>query len=189
MVIYTSRETRPCVLPRCIHLLGHLELVVSQHAWPAAVAAAGPSRGQPGGGPFADQVAFELGQGGEDMKDELTAGSGGVDRLLQTAEPDPTLGELSDGVDQMPQGAAEPVEFPDDQGVAGPQLVQDLLEDGPVGAGAAGGLGEHPVAASTLEGVDLKLGVLVSGGDAGIAKQVSHAGSVAEPCDERIVRR
>ena len=42
------------------------------------------------------------------------------------------------------------------------------------GAGAAGGLGEHPVAAGGCEGVDLELGVLVGGGDAGVAEQVSH---------------
>jgi hypothetical protein len=32
-----------------------------------------------------------------------------------------------------------------------------------------------PVAAGVLEGVDLELGLLVGGGDAGIAEQVSHA--------------
>jgi hypothetical protein len=56
------------------------------------------------------------------------------------------------------QGAAEAVEFSDDQGVAGAQLVEELLEGGSVGAGAAGGLGEHSVAAGVLEGVDLELG-------------------------------
>ena len=61
------------------------------------------------------------------------------------------------------------------EGVAGTELVQDLGEDGAVGAGAAGGLGEHPVAAGALEGVDLELGLLVGGGDAGIAEQMSHA--------------
>jgi hypothetical protein len=65
--------------------------------------------------------------------------------------------------------------LPDDQGVAGPELVEDLGEDGPVGAGAAGGLGEHPMAAGSGEGVDLELEVLVGGGDAGVAKQVSPA--------------
>jgi MFS family permease len=38
------------------------------------------------------------------------------------------------------------------QGVAGPQLVQDLFEDGSVAAGAAGGFGEHPVAARRARG-------------------------------------
>jgi hypothetical protein len=138
--------------------------------------AAGPGGGQSCGCAFADEVAFELGQGGEHVEDELATRGGGVDRLLQAAESDPAVGEAGDGVDQVPKGAAEAVELPDDQGVAGAQLVQDLLEGGSVGAGAAGGLGEHPVAAGSLQGVDLELGVLVGGGDAGIAEQVSHAG-------------
>jgi hypothetical protein len=37
------------------------------------VATTGPSGSQPGGRAFADEVAFELGQGGEDMADELAA--------------------------------------------------------------------------------------------------------------------
>ena len=89
----------------------------------AAVAAAGPGGSQPGGRAFADEVAFELGQGGKDMEDQLAARGGGIDRLLQAAEPNAALGQSGDGVDQMPQGPAQSVELPDDQGVAGPQLV------------------------------------------------------------------
>jgi hypothetical protein len=74
------------------------------------------------------------------------------------AEPHAAVGQAGDGVDQLSEGAAEPVEVPDDQGVARAQLVEELLEDRAVGAGAAGGLGEHPVAAGTLEGVHLELG-------------------------------
>ena len=93
--------------------------------------------------------------------------------------PIAALGQAGDGVDQMAQGPAEAVEFPDDQGVAGAELVQELLEGGAVGAGAAGGLGEHPIAAGTLQGVDLELGLLVGGGDAGVAEQMSHGWTVA----------
>ena len=85
------------------------------------------------------------------MEDQLAAGGGDVDRLLQAAEPNAAVGEAGDGVDQMPQGAAEPVELPDDQGITGAQLVQDLLEDRSVAAGAAGGLDKHPVAARRRE--------------------------------------
>jgi hypothetical protein len=70
----------------------------------------------------------------------------------------------------MVEGAAEAVELPDDQGVARAQLVQELGEGGAVGAGAAGGLGEDPIAAGSGKGVDLELGMLVGGGDAGIAE-------------------
>jgi hypothetical protein len=54
-------------------------------------------------------------------------------------------------------------------------LIKDLLQGGAVAAGAAGGLGEHPVAARSGQRVDLKVGLLVGGGDAGVAEQVSHA--------------
>jgi hypothetical protein len=60
-------------------------------------------------------------------------------------------------------------------------LVEQLFEGGPVGAGAAGGLGEHPVAAGALQGVDLKLRMLVGGGDAGIAEQMPMAGASQNP--------
>jgi hypothetical protein len=80
------------VLPRAEHLLGHLELVDGHDRGSAAAAAADPGGGQPGAGALADQVAFELGQGGEDMEDKLAAGSGGVDRLLEAAEPDAAVG-------------------------------------------------------------------------------------------------
>jgi hypothetical protein len=46
----------------------------------------------------------------------------------------------------------------------------ELLEDRAVGGGAACGLGEHPVAAGALEGVDLQAGLLVGGGDAVVAE-------------------
>jgi len=95
----------------------------------AALAAASSGGGQSGGRAFADEVAFELGQGGEHVEDELATRSGGVDCLLQAAEPDATIGQAGDGVDQVAQGAAEAIQLPDDQGVTGTQLVQDLLED------------------------------------------------------------
>ena len=82
-----------------VHLAWDLELVAGQHRRPAAVAAAGPSSSQPSGCAFADEVAFELGQGGEDVEDELAAGGGGVDRLLEAAEPDAAVGQAGDGVD------------------------------------------------------------------------------------------
>jgi hypothetical protein len=97
------------VLPRVVHLPGYLEPVTGQHRRPAAAAAASPSGGQPGAGAFADQVAFELGQRGEHVEDQLAAGGGGVDRLLQAAEPNTAIGQSSDGVDQVPQGPTQSV--------------------------------------------------------------------------------
>jgi hypothetical protein len=50
-------------VPRAVHVLSDLELAGGHDRGSAAVAAPGPGpgRGQPGGGAFADEVAFELG--------------------------------------------------------------------------------------------------------------------------------
>jgi hypothetical protein len=97
------------------------------------MAPAGPRGGKARPGPLTDQVALELGQCGEDVEHELATRDSGIDRLLQAAEPDTTVGERGDGVDQVAQRAAEPVELPHHQGVAGAELVQDAV---PLGAAA-----------------------------------------------------
>jgi hypothetical protein len=56
---------------------------------------------------------------------------------LLGAGSDAAIGQARDGVDQVAQGGAEPIEFPDDQSVAGAELVQELFEGGAVAAGAA----------------------------------------------------
>jgi hypothetical protein len=72
------------------------------------------------------------------------------------------------------------------RGAAGPQ---ELLERGPVDAGAAGGLGEPPVAAGTLKGIHLEVWLLVGGRDWGVAQQVAHPSTVADPVTAAVVRR
>jgi hypothetical protein len=54
---------------------------------------------------------------------------------------------------------------------------------------AASGLGEHPIAAGALEGVDLESWVLVTGGDAGIAEQMSHGQTISQRLTPVVVRR
>ena len=89
------------LLARGVQLPGNRELGRRHHGGSAASATAGASGREPGGGAFTDQVAFEFGERGEYMEDELASGSGGVDLLLQAAEPDPALSEAADGVDQV----------------------------------------------------------------------------------------
>jgi hypothetical protein len=101
----------------------------------------GPGRGQPGAGAFADQVAFELGQGGEDVEDELAAGVVVSIASWRLRKPMPRSARPVTGWTGA-AGATQPIKLPHHEGVAGPQLVQELLENRAVGAGAAGGLGE-----------------------------------------------
>ena len=64
------------------------------------------------------------------MEDALAAWSGGVDRLLQAPEPDPTLGQPGDCVNQVSERPAQSVQLPHDQGVAGPELIKECSRAG-----------------------------------------------------------
>ena len=104
--------------------------------------------------------------------------------------PDAALGQAGDGVDQVAQRPAQPVRLSHRQGVARAELVQELLKGRDVGAGAAGSLGEHPGAAGRSEGVDLEVWLLVGGGDARVAEQVTPAwGRSQNPATGLVVRR
>src|SRR2546427_7613373 len=77
------------VLPRVIQLTGEPDLVGGHGAGASAEPAAGTGSSEASLGPFPDQLPFELGQGAEDMEDQLATGGRCVDRLLQAAEPYP----------------------------------------------------------------------------------------------------
>lgn len=71
-------------------------------------------------GTLHDQLADELSKGGEDVEDEAAAGGGGVEGFLQGPEADAAATQIGDDRDEVGQGAGEPVERGDDEGVAGP---------------------------------------------------------------------
>jgi hypothetical protein len=79
--------------------------------WPCPVSsplAAHPSARAPAPttscpGALQDELAFELGQRPEHVKDQPTARGGGGDVLGQRSEPHPALTEIGRHVDQMPQ--------------------------------------------------------------------------------------
>ena len=52
---------------------------------------------------------------------------------MQGAEADAAAAEVCDDSDQVLEGAGEPVEAGDDEGVAGPEVVQAGGQLGPVG--------------------------------------------------------
>ncbi len=73
----------------------------------------------------------------------------------------------------MQDGAAEAVQAGDDQGVAGAQVSQRLVELWSAGFGPAGVV-EVDICrfrASAVQGVGLVVGVLIGGGDSRVAQQ------------------
>ena len=72
----------------------------------AAGAAAGSGGDEAGPGAFADEAALHLGDGGEDVEDELSADGGGVDGLSQGSALDAVGAEVVDDRGQVGDGAA-----------------------------------------------------------------------------------
>jgi hypothetical protein len=60
-------------------------------------------------------------------------GGGGVEGLVQAPEADASAAQRADDLDQVGQGAGEPVQARHDQGVAGAQVVQAGRQLGPAG--------------------------------------------------------
>src|SRR5215470_10385999 len=67
---------------------------------------------------FIANLPLELGQGPEDVEDQLAAGGRGVDVLLQAFEADPVLARVRDEDSEVCERATTPVQSPDHQGIA-----------------------------------------------------------------------
>ena len=132
----------------------------------ASQAPSGPCGRQPRLGALANDLAFEFGQGRKHVKDQSPLGCGGVDRVIEALQADLTGHQVRDDREQMCEGAAEPIEFPDDQDIARAQDLKQLGEDRSFGAGAADDLGVDFGATGLCECVDLQIDRLVLGADA-----------------------
>ena len=96
-------------------------------AWPPTHAPPRAGRGKPRHGALGDQLAFELGECGEDAECEASIGRRCVDlcaRAGQHLQPDAPSAQVLDRVDQMAQVASEPIELPEHQRVAGLDRLQ-----------------------------------------------------------------
>ena len=96
------------------------------------------------------------------MEHELAGRGRGVDGLRERAQPDAAGPELGHDLDQVGQGAAEPVEAPDHQPVAARQVLEADLQARPV-VSATGGLvlvGVALVDAGGAQGLPLQAGAL-----------------------------
>jgi hypothetical protein len=115
---------------------------------------------------LADEGGLVLRHKGKHPEHQLALRGGGVDDPVgQRLDPDPARVQSSDDVDQVAQVAAEPVDLPDDQGVAGAQVGQACVPLRPVGPGAGRGVGVDLQAALSVQSVELQPGVLVRGAD------------------------
>lgn len=104
------------------------------------------------------------------VEDQRAARRGGVDRLRERGEPGSLPPELAHRLDQVGQGAAEPVQPPHDQHVSRADRRERLVEARtPRGDAREALIGEHLVAPSSGKGVALEGEGLFVGGDPGVA--------------------
>ena len=128
-------------------------------------------RSDTGSGALADERALELGQRAHHVEDQAPAGSRRVDALAQGAKVDASLAQIAHHVDQMRQRAAQTVEFPDHEHIAGLGGLQRTGQTGPFYDRARHLILEGLRTARSGEGAPLQVQVLVLGRDAGVADQ------------------
>ena len=129
-----------------------------------------PGRSEPSLGPFPDQITLELGKGGKDVEDELTLGSGCVDRVGQTLQSNLLFVKPVNDFEKVSQRAAQPVEFPDQDDIAGPNLFQHLAELRPIRPGAAGLFDKEAIETRLLQGIKWEVRVLIRGSDSRVTE-------------------
>jgi hypothetical protein len=71
--------------------------------------------------------------------------------------------QAGDGLDEVVEGTAEPVEPPDDQGVGLPDVVEGFVQPGALCLCSGCGVGEDLGTACLLQGVLLEIKGLVCG--------------------------
>ena len=120
-------------------------------------------------GPLADEVALELGQRPKHMEHQFATARRGVEVFLETLEPDATLREVADHLDEMAEGPSEAIEFPNHQDVAMTEMRQRLLQDRPFGTCPTDDFLIDLPTARLAQGIQLQGQVLVVGTDPGIA--------------------
>ena len=125
--------------------------------------------GNAGAGALRHDLPFHLSEGRDDGENGFADGGLGVDAFAQADQLDLAVVELIDDLNQVGHTAPQPVEAPDDERVAGAQGLEEAVEFGALAAAAGSVVGVDAVAAGILESGDLKLRILVSGGDAGVA--------------------
>lgn len=89
------------------------------------------------------------------MKEEPARRRGRINTIRQAAKLDAVLIQLSDELDELTHSAPEAIELPYNQRIARSQMRKRGGEARPIKATTAQLVGEHPLAASKLQRINL----------------------------------
>ena len=150
--------------------LADFNLLLRRQLWAASADAplfAGST--QPGLGPFSQHGPLELRECTNHLHHHSACRCRRVDGFGQTAEARPGFTEPLHDREYIAEGARQPVQFPDHQHITLAELVQKPVKFWPVPASAGGLFPIDAFAPGGLESRHLDGGVLIVGGDSGVA--------------------
>ena len=143
--------------------------IIGFHRWTATQTTTGACCRQSGPRTLLNQAALELGQRRKDVEDQFAASRRRVDSAVTDGlESNTALPEILDDIDQVAYRPPQPVKPPDDEGVAGLQMLKALVEAGTSGLRSANFIFKDVAlrAPGFPQGVELKTQILFTGRDA-----------------------
>lgn len=160
---------RGCFLPRVDQLDDFLLLIWLELGFASAYAALLASGFESADRALSHHGTLELCEEPDDLHHHSAGRRGGVYRFGQASEAGAfTIEGLDDG-QQVLERAREPVELPDHHDIAITQIVEQMMQLGPVPAATGGLFLEDGLAAGGFQGLQLEIVVLVLGRDPRVA--------------------
>ncbi len=77
------------------------------------------------------------------MKNQSATAGSGIQALLNAFEPNAPVAQSLNHFNEMPQRATQAIEFPDDQDVTLPRIVQGFVQSRSSGFRATGNIGKN----------------------------------------------
>src|SRR5579875_1040753 len=142
-------------------MLGRCQLALGHGRFPTALRASLQCCIQSSTGAFHDQLPLHLGKARHHMEEEATGWSARVDAVSDAHEVHAVPLKAAHKIDELLDAAAEPVELPDDECVAIPELVERLEESRAVGDLSARRVLVEPFAPCPAERLTLHVQTLV----------------------------
>ena len=102
------------------------------------------------------------------MEDQFSTAGRRIDVFRQTLKADVSGVKLGESFDEVPEGAAQPIQAPDDEDIPFPEEIQRILQAFALVFCPADRIGEDFDAAGSFERVLLKVEVLILGRNTGI---------------------